>query len=317
LPGQFAVVRLHPAPSAQLMLRSYSLSSGPNSNFYRVSVKRELNGAASSYIHNELRVGDTLDMSFPRGNFTLQANGRPVALISAGVGATPVIAMLHALANETTPRRVWWLYSARNGHEHPFSKESRELLQSIPGSRGHIFYSQPGPEDHAGVDFDTAGYLTVEMLAKLGVSRDADFYLCGPPVFMQTLRTGLTAWGVPADRIYTEIFGPGESHMPGVIAASSKPPHPPAGTSGQGPRVSFARSGLSVRWSPSFASLLELAEACDVPASWSCRTGVCHQCESGLISGKVDYSPTPLEPAAAGNILMCCSQPNEDVVVDL
>ena len=103
------------------------------------------------------------------------------------------------------------------------------MLQSIPASRSHIFYSQPGPEDHAGVNFDTAGHLTVEMLAKLGVPHDADFYVCGPPVFMQNLTTGLSAWGIPPDRVYTEVFGPGKSHMPGVIDVSSKPPHPPAG----------------------------------------------------------------------------------------
>jgi ferredoxin-NADP reductase len=225
--------------------------------------------------------------------------------------------MLHALANEVTQRRVWWLYAARSGDEHPFSKESRELLQNIPSSRGYIFYSRPGSEDKAGVNYDAAGHIAVETFDKLGISRDADFYICGPQAFMQKLIAGISDWGIPQNRTYTEIFGPGKSHEPGVIETSSKPPHPPAGVSSEGPRVSFARSGLSVRWSPSFSSLLELAEACDVPASWSCRTGVCHQCESGLISGKVNYLPSPLELPAADNILMCCSQPQDDIVVDL
>jgi ferredoxin-NADP reductase len=258
-----------------------------------------------------------LDVSFPRGSFTLQSNNRPVVLMSAGVGATPVLGMLHALADEVTQRQVWWLYSARSGNEHPFSTEARQLLQAIPASRSYILYSQPGPADKAGVDFNAAGHLTVEILDKLGVPRNADFYICGPPAFMQTLTAGLSAWGVPPNHAYTEIFGPGKSHMPGVIDASSKPPHPPAGVTGEGPRVSFARSGLSVRWSTAYSNLLELAEACDVPASWSCRTGVCHQCESGLVSGNVDYFPAPLEPPAAGNLLICCSQPKDDIVVDL
>ncbi len=282
-----------------------------------MSIKRELYGAASSYLHNKLTVGDVLDVSSPSGSFTLQSNDRPVVLISAGVGATPVLGMLHALANAVTQRQVWWLFAARSGNEHPFSKESRQLLQIIPSSRGYIFYSQPGSEDKVGVNYDVAGHITVEIFEKLGIPHDADFYICGPPAFMQKLIAGISDWGVPPNRAYTEIFGPGKSHEPGVVDASSKPPHPPAGMSGDGPRVSFARSGLSVCWSASYSSLLELAEACDVPASWSCRTGVCHQCESGLISGKVDYSPTPLEPPAAGNILMCCSQPKDDIVVDL
>lgn len=317
LPGQFVVVRLRPDPLAPPLFRSYSLSCGQNTDFYRVSIKREPHGAASNYLCNKLTVGDVLDVSFPRGSFTLQRNDRPVVLISAGVGATPLLAMLHALANEATQRQVWWLYNARNENEHPFAKESRQLLRTIRSSRSHIFYSRPGPEDHAGVDFDTAGHLSVEMLDRLGTPRDADFYVCGPPEFMRKLTTGLSDWGVPPNRAHTEVFGPGKSHVPGVIDASSKLPHPPASMSRGGPRVSFARSGLSVCWNPSFSSLLELAEACDVPASWSCRTGVCHQCESGLISGKVNYLPPPLESPAAGNVLTCCSQPQDDIVIDL
>jgi len=317
LPGQFVVMRLRSAPSAPPLFRSYSLSCGPSTDFYRVSIKREPYGAASNYLFNKLTVGDVLDVSSPRGGFTLQSNDRPVVLISAGIGATPVLGMLHALAKEVTQRQVWWLYAARSGNEHPFSKESRQLLQTIPSSRHYIFYSQPGPDDQAGVNFDTAGHITVGIFDKLGIPHDADFYICGPQVFMKKLVADISNWGIPSNRAYTEIFGPGKSHMPGVVDASARPPHPPAGAPGQGPRVSFARSGLSVCWSPSFSSLLELAEACDVPASWSCRTGVCHQCESGLISGKEDYMPSPLEPPAAGNILMCCSQPKEDIVVDL
>jgi ferredoxin len=81
--------------------------------------------------------------------------------------------------------------------------------------------------------------------------------------------------------------------------------------------VSFARSGIAVRWRPEDRSVLELAEACDVPVRWSCRTGVCHNCESGLVSGSVDYQPDPLDPPAEGNVLICCARPRDDVVIDL
>jgi ferredoxin len=104
---------------------------------------------------------------------------------------------------------------------------------------------------------------------------------------------------------------------PGIAPAPARPPHQPPGPPGPGPLVSFARTGLVVPWNPSLRSLLELAEACDVPARWACRTGVCHNCKSGLISGAVDYDPEPLDPPAAGSVLICCSRPAGDVVLDL
>src|SRR6185437_5615276 len=106
--------------------------------------------------------------------------------------------------------------------------------------------------------------------------------------------------------------------MPGVVNAAVRPPHLPADDATTGPLVSFARSGIAVHWRPSaYQSILDLAEACDVPVRWSCRTGVCHNCESGLVSGEVAYGPEPLERPADGNLLICCSRPRGDVVIDL
>jgi ferredoxin-NADP reductase/MOSC domain-containing protein YiiM len=316
-PGQFVVLRVRPNTDAPPLLRSYSLSDAPSTDHYRLSIKQELNGVASTYFHKYVRVGDVLDVSAPRGSFILQSGDRPIVLISAGVGATPVLSMLHALAAETSPRQVWWLYGARNRYDHPFAQESRDLVQLLPHSRSRILYSRPGPEDHLGFEFDATGRLGIPVLNELGVPRDADFYLCGPSTFLRDLRIGLSAWGVAADHVHLEIFGPGESMTPGVSAAPARPVHAPVGPAGQGPQVSFARSGLTVRWGTKYQNLLELAEACDVPVRWSCRTGVCHNCESGLISGAVSYRPEPLDQPAAGDLLICCSQPQEDVVIDL
>jgi ferredoxin-NADP reductase/MOSC domain-containing protein YiiM/ferredoxin len=317
LPGQFVVLRLQPKPEASPVLRSYSLSDTPSAEQYRVSIKQETAGAASTYLHDQVRLGDVLEVSAPRGSFTPRPGDGPVVLLSAGVGATPVLAMLHALADQASTRQVWWLYGARNGDDHPFAQESRRLLRALPHGRGFIHYSRPGPADRLGVDFDAPGHLGVAVLDKLGVPREADFYLCGPTGFLQDLSTGLAAWGVAADRVHKEVFGSGPSQTPGVTNAPHRPPHLPAGTAGPGPRVSFARSGLNACWDPKFQSLLELAEACDVPVRWSCRTGVCHSCESGLVAGGVSYRPEPLEPPADGNVLTCCSQPRGDVVIDL
>jgi ferredoxin-NADP reductase len=317
LPGQFVVLRLQPGPDGPPLLRNYSLSDTPSADHYRVSVKQEVNGAASMYVHNQVRVGDVLEVSAPRGNFTFRPGNSPVVLLSAGVGATPVLAMLHALAAEASQREVWWLFGARNSDEHPFAQESRRLLQRLPNGRSHILYSRPGPQDRPGLDFDAPGHLSVAVLEELGVPREADFYLCGPSAFLQDLTTGLADWGVTTDRVHTELFGPTPSSTPGVVDAPRRPPHLPARATGTGPQVSFARSGLVVHWDPAFQSLLELAEACDVPVRWSCRTGVCHTCESGLVAGTVSYQPEPLERPADGTLLICCSQPRDEVILDL
>ncbi len=317
LPGQFIVLRLHPKPDGPPLLRNYSLSGVPTLDHYRVSVKLEAAGAASSYIHNLVKVGDVLEVAAPRGSFTLKPGETQVVLLSAGVGATPVLAMLNSLAAERSARQVWWIFGARNTEDHPFAQESRNLLQSLPHARSFIAYSRPAPNDRPGIQFDAPGRITIDVLEKLGVPRDADFYLCGPASFLQDLTAGLAAWGVANDHIHSEAFGPAKAITPGIADSPHPPPHPPAGPAASGPQVSFARSGLNVPWDPKFPSLLDFAEACDVPVRWSCRTGVCHMCESGLISGTIGYQPEPLDPPAQGNLLICCSQPRGEVVLDL
>ena len=316
LPGQFVVLRLQPDPGAAPLLRSYSLSDAPAADHYRISIKLEEHGAASGYLHNHIHVGDCLEVSAPRGAFTLRSDERPAVLLSAGVGITPVLAMLHALAAMKSPREIWWLYGARNGAEHPFARECSELLRQLPRSCRYIVYSQPSASESPGTDFDARGHLGVDVLTRLGVAREADFYLCGPPTFLQELTRDLLAWGVPQSQLHAEVFGAGTSSTPG-IKEQRPTPHAPAGPPGAGPRVSFARSGVSVAWDSRFQTLLDLAEACDVPVSWSCRTGVCHRCESGLIGGSVTYEPDPLDPPATGNLLICCSRPRAEVVIDL
>jgi len=313
LPGRFIVLRLEPASGAPALMRSYSLSGEPSAERYRVSVKRESHGAASVYVDDELKIGDIVQASAARGSFTLRPGATPVVLLSAGIGVTPVLAMLHALAAEASPREIWWLYGTRNGREHPFAEETRMLLKALAHSHSHIRYSSPDPEDRP----DAPGRLDMQALKELRLPRNGDFYICGPSTFMSDLTAGLAAWGVAPDRIHTEGFGAGPSITPGIAASPRRPPHLPAGPSGSGALVSFGRSGLNVRWGPMFHSLLELAEACDVPVRWSCRTGVCHTCETGLVAGTVSYRPEPVDAPVDGNVLICCSQPEGDVVIDL
>ena len=317
LPGQFVVLRLRPTPDKPPLLRSYSLSGEPSEARYRISVKRNAGGVAGAYIADGVRPGDIIETAAPRGAFTLRGNDGSVVLLSAGIGATPVLAMLLALAAARSPREVWWLHGARDRGEHPFAEEVQAALKALPHAHRHIRYSAPGPDDRLGADFDASGRLSLAVLADLGVPRNAEFYLCGPAPFMADLSAGLVGWGVSSNSIHTEAFGAGPSMTPGVAATFPKPPHPPTGSAGSGPIVSFARSGLSVRWGPPFQSLLELAEAWDVPVRWACRTGVCHNCETGLIAGAAVYRPDPVDPPADGNLLICCSKPQGDIALDL
>jgi ferredoxin-NADP reductase/MOSC domain-containing protein YiiM len=315
-PGQFVVVRIKVDPEKPPILRNYSLSDLPAPDHFRISVKAESNGMGSSYLCNRVHEGDALDVSAPRGSFTLRAGDNPVVLLSAGVGATPVMSMLHALAAQESKRQVWWIYGARNRADHPFAEEARVLLKQLSGQRSYVVYSRPAPTDRLQTDFDAPGHIDAALLAKIGVPQNSDFYVCGPPSFLQNMRDGIHNWGVPAERVHMEIFGALEGITPGMKNVAHNP-HQPPGPPGSGPSVSFARSGLTVAWDGKFASLLELAEACDVPVRWSCRTGVCHTCMTGVIGGSITYQPGPLEAPAPGNVLVCCSQPKSDVVIDL
>jgi ferredoxin-NADP reductase/MOSC domain-containing protein YiiM/ferredoxin len=316
-PGQYLTVRVQPDKPQRSALRNYSLSGPPGAGYYRITVKREPDGVASGYLHTRLAVGDQLDIAAPRGTFILDRRQTPVLLISAGIGATPVLAMLHELATEHSEREIWWLQGARSSHEHPFGKEAKALLASLPHARTYICYSHPGPEDREGRDYDAAGRLAAPVLAQLEPPGNAEAYLCGPGSFMDDISAGLGAIGLGPAQIHTEPFGPAPGITPGIAATPTRTPHPPPGEPGSGPTIEFARSSLAIKWGDAYASLLELAEACDVPVRWSCRTGVCHTCETTLIAGSLDYNPDPVEPPADGSALICCSQPHEDIVLDL
>jgi ferredoxin-NADP reductase/MOSC domain-containing protein YiiM len=295
-PGQYLTLRIQFENGQRSVLRNYSLSGPPGAGYYRITVKRERDGTVSGSLHTRLAVGDQLDVAAPRGSFILDRTHAPVLLISAGIGATPVLAMLHALAEEHSDREVWWLHGARSRRGHAFATEARTLLASLPNVRTRVYYSSPGSDDREGRDFDRAGRLTASVLAELEPPRNAEAYLCGPTRFMEEISAGLAAIGLDASHIHTEPFGPAPGLTPGIASAPARTPHPPAGEPGSGPTIEFARSNLAIPWSGDYGSLLELAEACDVPVRWSCRTGVCHNCETTLIAGTVDYDPDPVEP---------------------
>ena len=313
--GQYLTLRI-PGAGEPTPVRSYSLSCGPGGDSYRISVKHEPNGLVSGYLTSSLRPGAVLDVAAPRGDFVLDEGHGPVVLVSAGIGVTPVLAMLHQLAAGHSDRDIWWLCGARGPREHALAAEAHTLLASLPNASEHVFYSAATPAErhraHA-----TAGRLSADNLAKLSLPADANAYVCGPASFMADMQQALATSGIDPARVHTELFGALPSINPGLAGSAHRPPHQPSGPPGTGPLVTFARSSLSVPFAAERGSLLDLADACDVPSRWSCRTGVCHTCVTPLLSGDITYSPDPLESPPDGQVLICCARPGTDIVLDM
>jgi ferredoxin-NADP reductase/MOSC domain-containing protein YiiM/ferredoxin len=316
LPGQYIIVRVRPNANAPPVARNYSLCGAPTSGTYTIAVKDE-KGLVSGFLHERVHAGDLLEVGAPRGSFTLAHGTAPIVLLSGGIGVTPLLGMLHAAVNEHGSREVWWFHSARDGGHHAFAAQVISLMASLP--RGHLcnIYSRPGDNDRLGVNYDTKGRLTIALLEEKGVPRAADFYLCGPSSFLTDLTEGLKAWQVDTGRIHTEVFGASGSLTSGSASGATQRPHLPDGPPGAGPSVTFLKSNIRLPWDSRFRSLLELAEACSVPVRWSCRSGVCHTCESGLVDGRLSYFLEPLDPPPEGVALICCATPQSDVTLDL
>ncbi len=313
-PGQFLTVRV-PGAGDPVPVRTYSLSDDPDGG-YRISVKRESHGVVSSYLHAHLQRGDRVEVAAPRGGFVLDDGADPVLLISAGIGLTPVLAMLHRLASEHSTRDVWWLHTTHDAASHAFSSEVADLVARLPSSHSFVYYTTPAEPllPDSGI---RTGRLTAQVIAGLGLPPDASAYVCGPETFMDDVAAALAGAGLDPASIHTERFGSRSPINPGVVRADAPPPHQPPGSPGAGPAVTFARSGLSTAWSDGYASVLELAEACDVPTQWSCRTGVCHTCVTAVLSGEASYETPPLEPPGTDELLICSAQPTADLVLDL
>ncbi len=306
LPGQYLTVRV-PGAGDPAPLRSYSLSGDPGAGFYRISVKREEHGLVSRWLHAHIQPGSVIEAAAPRGDFYLADDSTAVVLVSAGIGATPVLAMLHALAAAgSSTRDIWWLHTSRNRETQAFATEVTTLIDSLPHARQQVFYTA------------THGRMDRRSIEALGLPTDATAYLCGPTQFMTDIRDALTSIGFDSARIHSELFGALPPINPGIVGTGQrKPPHQPAGTPGSGPSITFSRSGLTVNWSQNYSNILDLAEACDVPTRFSCRSGVCHLCVTGVVAGATTYVQSPLEPPEQGTVLICSAAPETDLVLDL
>ena len=291
-PGQYVVLKTN-TPDGRPLLRSYSLSGDPEGGHYRISIKRESGGLASSLLQERLLPGIAIEVSAPRGTFVLnEASTAPVVLLSAGIGITPVLSMLYALSKTT--RQVYWIHGARDGSHLAFRTEVNSLLAALPHAKRLIAHSQPCSGDILGETYDLHGRLNMEAVADLRIDSDAEYYLCGPSQFLTDFTTGLQHSGVVQHRIHLETFG-----------QPAPPRTEPVSTGNDAAfNVALTRSGRVVSWTEGCGSLLELAEAEQVPVLWSCRVGVCHRCESGLLEGKIAYTPEPLDPPPTPPVAM-------------
>jgi len=311
-PGQFLPIRLT-IPSEEVpATRTYTVSDAPNAEYYRLSIKREGGDAlVSNFFHDHVKIGFCLEAMAPRGKFVLdRSSNRPVVLLSGGVGVTPMIAMTNFIINEGMRtrnfRRTFFIHGAQNGRVHAFGDHIRRLADQHESLTVHICYSHLAENDRLGETHESEGHCDVELLKRVLPFDDYDFYLCGPPRFMQALHDGLAELGVRDERIHYESFGPAT-----VLKHDAKPKQPPAkGETVDGPvPVCFAASDLEVAWSPDKGTLLDLAEAAGLNPAFSCRSGICGTCATRIKCGSVDYIEEPTGPHDDDEVLICCSTP--------
>jgi len=320
-PGQFLPIRLNVAGHASPLIRTYTLSDADHGRHYRITVKRE--GVASTWLHEHVTEGAIIEAKAPSGMFTLvRANTRPVVLLSAGIGITPMIAMLNSLLasqpGDTQPEHIYFIHGARDANDHPFAEQLMAVAATHPQVSVYLRDSRPSeamPED--GVR--SMGRVDIEFLKRVLPFGDYDFYLCGPGAFMQDIYNGLRALNIADDRIRFEAFGPAsvKRAQSAVVAPAAEVAATalvaqvpvPAADPAQVSKVVFMRTRRDAMWSKETGSLLDLAEANDVPAQSNCRSGVCGTCSTRLLSGEVTY-PVPIEgEVAPGHALICSAIP--------
>ncbi|MBX9407381.1 pyridoxamine 5'-phosphate oxidase family protein [Pseudomonas baetica] len=308
----------------EVHIRTYSLSSAPSDGFYRISVKRE--GRVSSHLHEQIQVGDVLEARAPQGHFTVAPlERRPLVLLAAGVGITPILSMLREVVYQgLRTRRIrptWLLQSSRSLADQPFRKELDRLLDSAGDAvRVLRLLSQPEEDAHEGEDFDLHGRIDDAVLRNLLAVEDydqIDFVLCGPGAFTQGLYDSLRELDVRDAQIHAETFGPSTLKRRADADAITIAQPPAATTSVP---VVFERSAKEARWQPDGGSLLELAESRGLRPEFSCRGGSCGTCKTRLVSGAVNYPQPPADIPEEGQVLICCAVPaqsEQPLVLDL
>ncbi|HXZ07400.1 MAG TPA: pyridoxamine 5'-phosphate oxidase family protein [Paraburkholderia sp.] len=310
--GQHLPLRVTLPGSDKPVLRTYTLSVAPSDRVYRISVKRD--GVVSRYLHDTLHVGDTIEARGPDGDFTIDPlEPRPAVLLAAGVGITPMLAMLRHVVHEGIRKRkirpIWLFQAARALAERAFDKEIASLVQFAESAGGsvhviRVLSQTDGAKE--GQDYEVSGHIDIALLKEALPFDDYDFYLCGPSAFMQNLYDGLRGLNIADARIHAEAFGPASLRRTADAGAPAISTRQPA----EAPvPVVFAKSGKETQWTPGAGTLLELAEASGLAPEFSCRGGSCGTCRTRVVEGAVAYPVPPAIHVAEGEALICCSVP--------
>lgn len=317
-PGQYLTFRLNIPGQSKPVMRCYSLSDAPRPDYFRVSIKRVgpppgkpdgQPGVGSSHFHDQLDEGDIVDVKAPSGAFFLDPRGEtPVVLIGGGIGLTPMLSMVNAIVEANAQRDVYFFYGLRHGGEHVQPDYLRKLSTENPNIQLHVCYSDPRAEvDREGEHYRHAERVSIDLFKRMLPSNDADYYLCGPPPMMESLVSGLLAWGVPQARIHYEAFGP--------ASVKSAAPAQPVAAGASSIEISFARSEKRCMWDGR-STLLEIAEANGVRIDSGCRAGNCGTCITAIKQGNVDYPTKPGGAVEAGSCLACVAIPTSNIVLD-
>lgn len=306
--GQHLPIRLRRAGDSPPLLRTYTISVAPSAPQLRISVRKL--GEGSSHLHDSVKVGDVIDCRPPSGDFIIDTlPTHPVVMIAAGVGITPILAMIGHLVDEGectgAMRPIIFFYAARNQAERGFGAELDALAARAQGKLELIRLLQDVDDAVIGEDYEEQGFLTGDVLEKHLGFRLHDFYMCGPPPFMQAVYDALIERGVADNRIFAEAFGPASlKRQVRTIDAAAK-----AVPSAVPVDVVFNAAGARGTWQPGGTSLLEFAEASGLKPEFGCREGACGACKTRLVSGTVAYFRETTAAHADNEVLICSAVP--------
>ena len=314
-PGQFLTIKLEIPGQPKPVIRTYSLSNyAEPCEHYRLSIKREPMpegldvpaGLASNFMHDQVQEGTVIAAKPPSGKFIMDVHqSLPAVLVSNGVGITPMISMAKAGSLLNRDRLIWFVHGSRSGQSHAFQDEMMQLAQQNSNLMVHYAYSRPTANDTG--RYHSTGYVDTELVQHLA-GKEAEYFLCGSPPFLQSLREGLQAAGVPKNRIFFEVFTKGN------VGVTEKAP---TDSSVESAEIVFAKSGKTVTWKPDNGSILEFAEANDLNPPYSCRQGICGTCMCKLSEGEVEYEQPPITNVEPGSVLICISKPKTALVLDV
>lgn len=319
LPGQYLTFDLEVPGQAKRVVRCYSLSDRPREHRYRVTIKRQVPppdqpgvppGLVSNFFHEFIKPGHVLDVKAPSGGFVLELeHGRPVVLISGGVGITPMVSMLNEIVETNCARETWFFHSARSRDDHIMKEHLEKIAAQFAHTRLHVCYSAPAPGDVLGKDYHHHSRVTVELLEKTLPSLDCHYFVCGPGAMMESIYGGLLKRGVPEQNIHMEAFGPASVKKQKAAAVVTE--------TALGTKVTFARSNQRAMWTTRSGSLLDLAEAAGIAIDSGCRAGNCGTCKTAMKSGRVKYLKTAGCDVESGSCLPCICVPETAVMLDV